>query len=292
MEKNNVCIFIKPFKDSDNEKGNPLALEIITDLYRLGCTANQAKVVNLTPKMLIRHYDELMREGREKIVYSMVGDYVSTELAEKLLAGETLTEIEMNTPGRPVIVFDMNVPEHITHFTDVRDDVNQKSDRPTSIAKGTIANFRKYAVGPTRMMSYFQMVDKVSRDNPDMELGEVYKEAMNQYIPASNSIRYKYQYAGDGAKTSFNVMHCSANETDRDFELGNFFGEWASEGTTLDVEKVNAFFTTRANTTTQIPQLRLNAMIANGDLEAYFDTDEFLPETPADETVVEDNINE
>ena len=281
MKKNNVCIFIKPFRDSDNESGNPLALEIITDLYRLGCTANQVKVVNLTPKMLIKHYDELMREGREKIVYSMVGDYVSPELAEKLLAGEKLTEEEMNTPGRPVIVFDMNLPQEFTHYTDVRDDVNQKPNRPTEVVEGSIGNFRKYAIGPTRMLSYFQMAEKIARENPDMTIGQVYEEAMSQYIPASNSIRYKYQYAGDGAKTSFNVMHCSANETDRDFELNNFFVEWAKEGTILDANLVNAFFIERANTTEQIPQLLLNAKIANGDLDSHFDTEQFILQSTA-----------
>ena len=283
---NNVCLFIKPFRDSDGANGNPLANEVITDLYRIGCTVNRVKLVNLTPKMLIRHYDELMREGRERIVYDMVGDYVSRELSEKLLAGGTLTDAEMNTQGRPVVVMDLNLPETITHFTDVRDDLVQKQDRPTMVVNGTIENFRKFVVGPTMMRSYFQMVDKIAKDNPGMELGAIYTEAMNQYIPASNSVRYKYQYTGEGAKTSFNVMHCSANETDRDFELGNFFGEWANEGTMLDANKFNAFYTERANTTTQIPQILLNAKIANGDLDSYFRAEDFALETPVADDVV------
>ena len=286
---NNVCLFIKPFKYTDGANGNPVANEIITDLYRIGCTVNRVKLVNLTPKMLIRHYDELMREGRERIVYDMVGDYVSEELSKKLLAGGTLTEAEMNTPGRPVVVMDLNLPESITHFTDVRDDLVQKTDRPTMVVKGTIENFRKFVVGPTMMRSYFQMVDKVAKDNPGMELGEIYKEAMNQYIPASNSIRYKYQYTGEGAKTSFNVMHCSANETDRDFELGNFFGEWANEGTMLDADKFNAYFTERANTTAQIPQIVLNARLANNDMNEHFQVENFVQENPSN---ADDNISE
>ena len=154
------------------------------------------------------------------------------------------------------------------------------------VVKGSIENFRKFVVGPTMMRSYFQMVDKIAKDNPGMELGAIYTEAMNQYIPASNSVRYKYQYTGEGAKTSFNVMHCSANETDRDFELGNFFGEWANEGTMLDANKFNAFYTERANTTTQIPQILLNAKIANGDLDSYFRAEDFALETPVADDVV------
>ena len=287
---NNVCLFVKPFKMTDDKRGNPLSMEVITDLYRIGCTVNQVKVVNLTPKMIIKHYDELMREGRERIVYDMVGDYVSEELANKLLAGGTLTEEEMNIPGRPVIVMDLNLPETITHYTDVRDDLVQKKDRPTMVVNGTIENFRKYVVGPTMMRSYFQMVEKIAKDNPDMELGAIYTEAMNQYIPASNSIRYKYQFTGEGAKTSFNVMHCSANPADRDFELNNFFVEWADEGIMLDAEKFNAFFIERANTTSQIPQILLNAKIANGDLNSYLVVDQFLPENPVSGS--EENISE
>ena len=59
---NNVCLFVKPFKMTDDKRGNPLSMEVITDLYRIGCTVNQVKVVNLTPKMIIKHYDEFIKE--------------------------------------------------------------------------------------------------------------------------------------------------------------------------------------------------------------------------------------
>lgn len=283
--KNNVIVFIKPFKDSDTEKGNPLAEEIITDLYRLGCDVNKVALYKLTPKMIIEHYDELVREGREKIVYSMVGDYCGQDLGDKLLNGGTLTEEELNRPGRPAIVMHLNIPESFTCYTDAKDDTKSNEGRPTMVVEGSIANFRKQIVGPTKMLSYFQMVDKVKKDNPEMKSDEVYAEAMKQYIPASNSVRYKYQYAGDGAKTTFNVMHCSANETDRDFEYNNFFVKWIDSAEVLDANKFNAYFEDRANTTEQIPQLKLCEMIRTDNLNSHFNAELFVEEP------VEDNID-
>lgn len=273
--KKNVVVFIKPFKSTDTEKGNPLAEEIITDLYRLGCDVNEVAVYKLTPKMIISHYDELMREGREKIVYFMVGDYCGQDLGDKLLSGATLTEEEMNRPGRPAIVMNLNIPETFTCFTDAKDDTKADEGRPTMVVEGTISNFRKQVVGPTKMLTYFQMVDKIKGDNPEMKNEEVYEEAMKQYIPASNSIRYKYQYTGDDRIQSFNVVHCSANETDRDFEYNNFFVSWIDEAKVLDADKFNAYFTERAATTEQISQIDLAVMVRNNALNSYFNEELF-----------------
>lgn len=286
MKRENVLLFVKPFKENDDERGNPFALDIITDMYRLGCEANRVKVMKLTPKMLIKHYDELMREGRQHIVYDMVGDYVCKDLSKKLLDGKNLSEEEMNRPGKTVFVFDMLLPETFVRHTTVKDSLNLAKERATEVVDGTIGNFRKYAVGPTRYMSYFQMVEKVEKDNPGMTTDKVYAEAMNQYIPASNSIRYQYQYAG--AKGSFNVMHCSANSQDRDYEIGNFFGEWGDAGIVLDANKVNNYFSDRCSNTKPMEQADINSMINRNDANHYFDYSDFIL-NPVDDI---DNIND
>lgn len=202
MKRENVLLFIKPFSFNDGENGNPLAMDILKYLYKQGCSINRAMAVRLTPQMLITHYDELMREGRDKIVYRMVGDYISEESARKLLNGENLTDLEKNVPGKMIIVFDMDVPYDMT-----------------------IEQFRDKVVGPTKIMDLNGWISKLGKNaekyenNAKQLLIDAEDKVVNQY----KTVRGIYQNLGEGAIDSFNTVHCSANTSDRDIEIHNFF---------------------------------------------------------------------
>lgn len=196
-----VLIFIKPLTHSDGKYGNPLAFDIAKFLYKQGLTFERVLAVNMTPAMLITHYDELMQEGREKIVYGMVGDYVSKELSEKLLRGEKLTEEEMNTPGKMVFVLDTVLPPEYS-----------------------IDYVRKYIIGPTKILTMEGWMTKLGKDPKYAESPEQLKlDAMEMFITQYKTSRGIYQNLGEGACDSFNTDHCSDSSASAQREINNFF---------------------------------------------------------------------
>lgn len=220
-KRENVLMFVKPYSFNDGENGNPIAMDILKYLYEQGCSFNRGMAVRVTPKMLITHYDELMREGRANIVYRMIGDYVSENISEKLLKGETLTEGELNVPGKVILAFDMSVPYDMT-----------------------IEETRDKIIGPTKIMDLNGWVNKLGKDkekyanNAKQLLIDAEEKVENQY----KTVRGIYQNLGEGAIDSFNTVHCSANTNDRDIELNNFFGkeEFNKYATMLDVNKITS----------------------------------------------------
>lgn len=268
--KEKVCLFVKPFKNDDDMRGNRFHDEVITDFFRKGFRIERAMYYRFTPKMLLAHYDELVREGREKIVHRMIGDYVSPKFAEKLLNGGKLTEEELNTPGRPVVVFDFVVPSKFARYTDFRDDVHPNPNRPTEVVEGTIENTRKYLVGPTKLLTFDTAIEKFGL-----------KEGVEAYIAASNAFRAKYQYTGVGANDGFNVMHCSANHTDYLYESNNFFNLWVDQGIKLNADMLNEYYEHRAQTTESPDQFQVLAIArgASSVEPAYFDVDRFAMES-------------
>ncbi len=196
-----VLMFIKPLTHNDGKYGNPLAFDILKFLYKQGLTFERVLAVNMTPAMIISHYDELMQEGREKIVYGMVGDYVSKELSEKLLRGETLTEEEMNKPGKLVFALDTVLPpEYSIDFV------------------------RKYIVGPTKILTIDGWMAKLGKDPKYAENPEQLKlDAMEMYITQYKTVRGIYQNLGEDACDSYNTDHCSDSEASAEREINNFF---------------------------------------------------------------------
>jgi nucleoside diphosphate kinase len=196
-----VLIFIKPLTHNDGKYGNPLAFDIAKFLYKQGLTFERVLAVNMTPAMLITHYDELMQEGREKIVYGMVGDYVSKELSEKLLRGEKLTEEEMNAPGKMVFVLDTVLPPEYT-----------------------IDYVRKYIIGPTKILTMEGWMTKLGKDPKYAESPEQLKlDAMEMFITQYKTSRGIYQNLGEGACDSYNTDHCSDSPESAKREINNFF---------------------------------------------------------------------
>jgi hypothetical protein len=196
-----VLFLIKPLTADDGKDGNPLAFDIAKYLYRQGITFERVFAVNMTPAMIISHYDELMQEGREKIVYSMIGDYVSKELSEKLLRGEKLTDEEMNTPGKLVYAFDAVLPPEYS-----------------------IDHVRKNIVGPTTILTMEGWMKKLGKDPKYAENPEQLKlDAMEMYINQYHTVRGIYQNLGENACNSFNTVHCSDSKLAALRELYNFF---------------------------------------------------------------------
>lgn len=273
--KENVLLFIKPFKTTDTEDGNPLSVKILEFLFKKGCSINRVKIVNLTPEILIQHYDELMREGRQNIVYSMVGDYVDVAIAEKLKNGGVLTEEEKHTSGKTVFVFDMALPTAIKYES--MEMVGNKAVKKEYKVDGTIENFRKYIVGPTKILTNDNdIIEKLQKDNGDKYKGEgansLFVDVENFKLIQENSVRAIFMNLGPDKSTSLNVVHCSANRSDRDIEINNFFKLWANIGENLDAQVLNCEYNNRkdyeADITTNLDAMTL---VENNAVETFLD---------------------
>ena len=201
MNNQHALMFIKPLTHNDGKYGNPLAFDIAKYLYKQGLSFERVLAVRMTPAMLMIHYDELVKEGREKIVHGMIGDYVSKELSEKLLRGETLTEEEMNTPGKLVFVLDVKLPPEYT-----------------------IDYVRKTFVGPTTILTADGWMKKLGKDSKYAENPQQLKlDAMEMYISQYKTVRGIYQNLGEDACNSFNTVHCSDSPESAEREINNFF---------------------------------------------------------------------